>query len=309
KQDDSIKWTTLEHNGVLFPPPYEPHGVPLLYNGKPIYLEPEAEEAASFFAAMTGTEYLNNPIFIKNFFDDFLDVISRCKNKYPIKEFSKCDFSLISDHLAREREAKKNMSKEEKKVLREQRAKEEEKYQFCLLDGRKEKVGNFRIEPPGLFRGRGAHPKTGKIKQRVMPEQVTINIGHGAKVPDPPAGHRWADIVHDNKVTWLAMWKENVNGNIKYVFLAANSSLKGQSDFKKYEKARALKGCIAQIRRDYQRDLSDKVMAVRQRATALYFIDKLALRAGNEKGEDEADTVGCCSLRLEHVTLKPPNVV
>jgi DNA topoisomerase IB len=45
------------------------------------------------------------------------------------------------------------------------------------------------------------------------------------------------------------------------------------------------------------------------RATAMYFIDVLALRAGNEKGEDEADTVGCCSLRCEHVTLEPPNFV
>lgn len=50
-------------------------------------------------------------------------------------------------------------------------------------------------------------------------------------------------------------------------------------------------------------------MADRQRATAMYFIDKLALRAGNEKGEDEADTVGCCSLRCEHVTLESPNWV
>jgi len=29
----------------------------------------------------------------------------------------------------------------------------------------------------------------------------------------------------------------------------------------------------------------------------------LALRAGNEKDEDSADTVGCCSLRVEHITL------
>jgi DNA topoisomerase IB len=48
-------------------------------------------------------------------------------------------------------------------------------------------------------------------------------------------------------------------------------------------------------------------MATRQRATAMYFIDVLALRAGNEKGEDEADTVGCCSLRCEHLTLRGPN--
>jgi DNA topoisomerase-1 len=50
-------------------------------------------------------------------------------------------------------------------------------------------------------------------------------------------------------------------------------------------------------------------MADRQRATAVYLIDQFALRAGNEKGEDEADTVGCCSLKYEHVTLKPPNTV
>lgn len=31
---------------------------------------------------------------------------------------------------------------------------------------------------------------------------------------------------------------------------------------------------------------------------------QLALRAGNEKEEGEtADTVGCCSLRVEHITL------
>lgn len=41
----------------------------------------------------------------------------------------------------------------------------------------------------------------------------------------------------------------------------------------------------------------------------MYFIDVLALRAGNEKGEDEADTVGCCSLRYEHVLLTPPRTL
>lgn len=62
---------------------------------------------------------------------------------------------------------------------------------------------------------------------------------------------------------------------------------------------------VDRIRKDYTADLKSKIMADRQRATAMYLIDKLALRAGNEKGEDEADTVGCCSLRLEHVTLLP----
>lgn len=34
----------------------------------------------------------------------------------------------------------------------------------------------------------------------------------------------------------------------------------------------------------------------RQLAVATYLIDKLALRVGNEKGEDEADTVGKLNL-------------
>lgn len=37
---------------------------------------------------------------------------------------------------------------------------------------------------------------------------------------------------------------------------------------------------------------------------AVCCVDKLALRAGNEKDSDEtADTVGCCSLRYEHIKL------
>ena len=38
---DGIKWTTMEHSGVLFPPEYEPHGVPLGYGGEKVFLTPE----------------------------------------------------------------------------------------------------------------------------------------------------------------------------------------------------------------------------------------------------------------------------
>ena len=44
-----------------------------------------------------------------------------------------------------------------------------------------------------------------------------------------------------------------------------------------------------------------------QLAVCTYLIDILALRVGNEKGDDEADTVGCCSLRVEHIKLTPDN--
>jgi DNA topoisomerase-1 len=76
---------------------------------------------------------------------------------------------------------------------------------------------------------------------RVRPEDITLNIGEGAPIPVPNMPGNWKAIQHDNTVTWLAVWTENVNGNHKYVFLAAGSSLKGQSDKMKFEKARELK--------------------------------------------------------------------
>lgn len=321
KEDDSIKWKTLEHNGVLFAPEYQPlpKNVKMYYDGKPVSLSPEAEEVATFWASMmtaASTHHLDNPVFRKNFFTDFSDFIKKhgakdaSGNKIDIKSFDLCDLSKIAEYWAARNEAKKAMTKEEKAAAKAEKDALEAPYLYCTWDGRKQKVGNFRVEPPSLFRGRGEHPKTGKVKTRVLPEQITINIGKGAKVPTPPAGHKWKAVQHDQKATWLAMWQENINGAYKYVMLGAASDVKGQSDFKKFEKARELKKHIDKIRRDYTKDLKSEVMADRQRATAMYLIDKLALRAGNEKDtENEADTVGCCSLKYEHISLQPPDQV
>ncbi|KAL1868041.1 hypothetical protein VTK73DRAFT_3866 [Phialemonium thermophilum] len=320
KEDDTIKWTTLEHNGVLFPPPYQPlpKNVKLYYDGKAVDLHPEAEEVATFFGSMLHqTQHVENPVFQKNFFGDFKEILEKTGgakdlsgNKVEIKEFSKLDFKAIYEHYKAQSEAKKARSSAEKKAEKAEKDKREEPYRYCKWDGRREKVANIMVEPPGLFRGRGSHPKTGKVKKRVTPEQVTINIGKEAKVPDPPPGHKWKAVQHDNKATWLAMWQENINGNYKYVMLSADSAIKGQADYKKFEKARELKKHIDRIRRDYQKDLKSDVMADRQRATAMYLIDKFALRAGNEKDtENEAETVGCCSLKYEHVTLREPDIV
>lgn len=319
KGDGTKKWSTLEHNGVVFPPEYQPlpKNVKIKYDGIPVSLKPEAEEVAAFYGSMLhSTVNVENPTFNKNFFDDFKKVLSttghatdRDGKKIKIEKFEKCDFSPIYDHVVAEKAAKNNVPAAEKKAAKAAKDAIEAPFMYCLWDGRKQKVGNFRVEPPGLFRGRGEHPKTGRVKKRVLPEQITINIGKGATIPAPPEGHRWKEVKHDTEGTWLAMWQENINGAYKYVMLAANSDVKGQSDWKKFEKARELKKHIDIIREDYTNELKTKVMADRQRATAIYLIDQIALRAGNEKGDDEADTVGCCSLKYEHITLEPPNKV
>jgi len=49
-------------------------------------------------------------------------------------------------------------------------------------------------------------------------------------------------------------------------------------------------------------------LRIRKLATVCYLIDNLAMRVGDEKDEDEADTVGASTLRVEHIKFHPNNV-
>jgi len=303
------QWEKMEHAGVSFPEPYQPHRVKMKYDGKPVTLTSIQEEAASFFAAMDPDGmHLGNPktakIFLKNFFADFKSTLGR---GHAIKDFKKCDFGPIRKHLDEQKIIRKAISDQERKANKDDRNKAMFKFGYAQVDGHVEKVGNYNMEPPGAFRGRGEHPKMGKLKSRVAPEQVSLNLSECAAVPrcDVP-GHAWGDIRHDPRGQWLATWKENINNQSKYMQLAAQSSFKGKSDRFKYNKAAKLCEKIVKIRKSYKTDLKSKDKEIKQLATATWVIDRLALRVGGEKDTDEeADTVGCCSLRVEHLHFDP----
>ncbi|XP_071398592.1 DNA topoisomerase 1 isoform X4 [Centroberyx affinis] len=304
---DGSKWRFLEHKGPVFAPPYEPlpDNVKFYYDGKAMKLSAPAEEVATFFAKMLDHEYTTKDIFRKNFFKDWRKEMTS-EEKSKLTDLNKCNFSDMNEYFKAQSEAKKQMSKEEKQRIKEENERTLQEYGFCIMDNHKERIGNFRIEPPGLFRGRGDHPKMGMLKRRIRPEDIIINCSKDSKHPKPPPGTRWKEVRHDNKVTWLVSWTENIQGSIKYIMLNPSSRIKGEKDWQKYETARRLKKCVDRLRAQYRDDWKSKEMRIRQRAVALYFIDKLALRAGNEKEEGEtADTVGCCSLRVEHIKLYP----
>ncbi|XP_019469796.1 DNA topoisomerase I, mitochondrial isoform X2 [Meleagris gallopavo] len=305
KTNDGVKWKQLEHKGPYFVPLYEPlpDDVQFYYDGKPLKLSLATEEIATFYAKMLDHEYTTKEIFQNNFFNDWRKEMTPQEQEI-IKQLDKCDFREIHKYFVDKNEARKALSKEEKQKLKEEADKIQEEYGYCILDGHREKIGNFKTEPPGLFRGRGDHPKMGMLKKRIMPEDVIINCSKDSKIPEPPVGHKWKEVRFDNTVTWLASWTENIQNSLKYIMLNPSSKLKGEKDWQKFEVARRLKDVVHKIRAQYQADWKSKEMKKRQRAVALYFIDKLALRAGNEKEEGEtADTVGCCSLRVEHIKL------
>jgi DNA topoisomerase I len=128
----------------------------------------------------------------------------------------------------------------------------------------------------------------GNVKGVIAPEDISMNCSEDAKPPKCPIpGHAWQSIVHKDEATWLAYYKDTINGEFKYIFLSAGSSLKGQSDRDKFEKARSLKTNVAGIRAKITRGLKSSDLKEAQQNTALWLIDNLAIRAGNEKDTSE----------------------
>ena len=295
------KWTSFKHNGVMFPPEYIKHNIPVIYNGVDIILDKDAEEAATLYAKYIESDYVKDKKFNKNFWNDWRKILGE---NHPIVNFNNVNFRKIYEYIL-DQKIKKKLDP----IDMEKRSKIEEKYKTALVDGIPQPVGNFRIEPPGIFLGRGCNPNLGKIKRRIYPEDIIINIEKDAPVPDPIPGHIWKQVIHDNTVEWLASWKDIITGKTKYVWLGANSNMKSKSDMKKFDMARKLKKKIKSIRSVNNKNMLSDDMITKQISTALYFIDNFALRIGNEKGKNETDTVGVSSLRKEHIKLLDNDVV
>ncbi len=99
------------------------------------------------------------------------------------------------------------------------------------MDGVLEKIGNFRVEPRSIFKGRGQHPKSGFIKEKIVPEDVFLNLSKDAPIPicNMP-GHSWGDIIRNKDASWLATYMDKNTNIRKYVALGASSRIKGLKD-------------------------------------------------------------------------------
>jgi DNA topoisomerase I len=294
-------WKTLSHNGVHFPPPYEPMGMSVRVSGKAADLSPLAEEMAYLFAKKKDTPYVQDPVFTSNFTNDFVrELPDWCRGA----KYSDLDFSEFYRRVDQEKAAKESMSKEEKKALaasrKEQREALKSKFGKAILDGKEVDIANWMVEPPGLFMGRGKHPFRGKWKPRVQPSDVVLNLGEAA--PVPPGS--WKQVVHDHDSMWMAKWVDKLTDKEKYVWLHESAPIQQSRSKAKYDNARKVGTNIDRIRSKILRELDSKDERMRQVATVCYLIDTMGMRVGDEKDEDEADTVGASTLRVEHINLR-----
>ena len=305
--EKTLKWKTLEHNGVAFPPDHILKGLSIKIKNERIALNHEQEEIVYAWAKKKDTHYIKDAIFQNNFLKDFKKILpNRFQNTNNIDEidFSEA-FTLVDDELKlkiREKEKIQNLSREDKKKLIDKKKQERERlknfYGRAYVDGLEVEVANWLVEPPGLFMGRGLHPLRGRWKPRVTPQDVVLNLGEDAPVPEGA----WKNIVHDHSSTWLATWTEKLTDKRKYVWLHDSAFLRQNIDKEKYDKAKNLEKYAFKIQKEIiNKMINSRDLNQRKIATVCYLILKLAMRVGDEKDKDEADTVGASTLRIEHI--------
>ena len=308
----SNKWTELEHNGVAFPPEHVQRGINIKIRGEILFLNREQEEIIYAWAKKKDTHYVKDAVFQSNFIDDLKKLFpSRFKSLQKIDEIDMTEaFNLVDKEIKIKENEKlriKSLPREEKRRISQGKKLEKEKlksiYGKAKINGIEVEVANWLVEPPGIFMGRGLHPLRGRWKPRVTPNDVTLNLGENASVPEGP----WKAIVHDHYSTWLASWIEILTGKRKYVWLHDSSYLRQDNDKAKYDIAKKLENYIRAIEKEIiNQMLYAKDTTKRKVATVCYLIYKLAMRVGDEKDPDEADTIGASTLRVEH--LKFPKI-
>lgn len=331
EKKEGSKWKSMQHNGVYFPPEYEPlpPKIQVLYKGKPVKLDSistknpfgiTAEEAAVFFAMKMEQDdrlaekdperkkAIDDKKFTDNFWKDWKKILG---SGHTISSFKDVDFKPIQKYISQRSEqkkiAKKGLSKEQKATEKEQKEAIKDLYGYAVVDGIKIPLGNYMVQPPGLYIGHGNHPFRGRIKARIQPKDIVLNI---SKINVPKCfihgkPCKWGDIVEDHDVTWIASYRHPITEEMNYVWLKREASeWVCASDMGKFDKARKLGENIAKVRKQYTKDLSNTKSEIRQLATAVYLLDVIAIRPGTEKDEaKEAGTLGLTTLKCNNISF------
>jgi DNA topoisomerase-1 len=201
------------------------------------------------------------------------------------------------------------MTKEERKQLAQSRKKireeRKERYGWATVDGVKMEIGNYAVEPPAIFLGRGRNPLRGRWKPAISTKDVTLNLSPDA--PTPPG--EWGGREWRPAELWIARWTDKLTGKVKYIWFHDATPMKQERAQEKFDLARELESRIDRVRAHIAKGLVEEDVKRRKVATVAYLIDVFKIRVGDEM-ETESGTVGATSLRSEHIRLhnSPPKV-
>ena len=336
KEFNMSKFTTLTHNGPIFPPEYEVKGFKLANEE----LSPLAEEMMWHYAAKRDTDYVKIERFNKNFYsclkpeltanqqllefpkdykkliDDMFNKNQRLKEQKAnsaVKKVTKKEWKLAEE----DKSLKKRLEARQKKYdeADAEKAAMKEKYGFAFKDGKKEPLGSFMIEPPGIIMTRGDSSILGMWKYRTVPEDVIINYVSKDKsgVPVAPAGHNWKKVVSDNNSCQTVMYfvqvgrpEFGISPRYKRIIFAAKSDTKKEKDMLKFEKARKLVQMWPDMEKHIMKGMVSPDVKRQEAATIASLIKTTGIRVGNEKSANDGydmNTVGASTLEIGNVEL------
>jgi DNA topoisomerase-1 len=293
----------LNHNGVMVPPRYQGQGLTIKVKGETVTLNEQQEERAMAWAKKIGTPYVEDPEFAANFHKDFSGILGMTVLPGDV------DYTEIHQIVLDEREVRANMTREEKKALAAQRKEireaNKEKYGWATIDGERTPLGNYTVEPSSIFMGRGQHPMRGKWKEGPRHEDVELN--HSPDAPHPPGN--WKEVKWEPDTMWIARWKDKLSGKTKYVWPHDSSPIKQRKDIEKFDKALEFKKKIKRVKAHIEDNLGSEDLKRKKTATVTFLIDHCKFRVGDEKDDDEAETIGASTLRPEHISFNEDGTV
>ncbi len=315
------KWTTLSHNGPYFGwimEPYEPYNASFIYKNKKYLLEPEEEECAVMYARRIITEetsskkLLGKEEFNDNFWSDFREYLTD-EHKEIFKHFKNADFSEIVEAIKErkiEKESfKKNESKTDKQKRRIKNLEKKINWGMAYVNDSRTPLNKFAVEPPSLFIGGGVSAdltRAGKIKPKILPSDVILNLGESDIIPLAPKGYKWKGIEHDHTHRWTAKYKNPVSGKNAYTRLQESSELL------KFEYARKLEVNHDQIVDAYNSLLNSSDVRQRQLGTVIYLIDTAGIRVGNESDKavsKDEEIVGATTLHVGQIKFLDNKII
>lgn len=336
----STKFQTLTHNGPIFPEEYSVKGFKLAGEN----LSALAEEMLWHYAAKRDTDYVKIDRFNTNFFKclkpeltpnqqklnfpaDYNALINQMFNKnQELKEAKSIDNKKVTQKEFKLAENDPVLLEKLKKAAEKYEAKQaekdamKEKYGFAMLDGKKQPLGSYMIEGPGIMMTRGDSSILGMWKYRTVPEDVTINYCSNdmTKAPKAPVGHSWKEIISDRNSHQTVMYfvqvgrpEFSISPRYKRIIFGGTSDVKGNADQHKFEKARKLVENWNDMEAYIRGGLVDTNPKRVECAVIASLIQTTGVRVGTEKDADAgyADTVGVATFKVENLKLESDNKI
>lgn len=205
----------------------------------------------------------------------------------------------------------------------------------ALVDGVKQPMtSGGMVDRAGIFVGRGEdHPLSGRIRRRIVPSDVEINISADAPVPVPRWKHssegrcrglaleywgfvgedssraeqrsqrgQWKAVLHEPRVGWLARWNDPLTGTTRYITLDQSAHQKQRHERIKFDMAKRLNTHIKGVRQRMHDDALDtsNPLELQQVALCASIVDAFSIRIGEGKHSD-GRTIGATSLRVKNI--------